>query len=173
MVEINILEGVTVDVEEDQLRVTGKLGSNTRRFNSKLLHLDINNGKINVEPNQKKQVFKKANMAAISFSKEVKDDIKGVSEYFEILMEAVYSHFPITMEVKGSNLNIKNMLGERSPRMAKILGDTKIDIKGNDIKIYGTKHEDVSQTAANIRKASKVRGKDERIFQDGIYHSLS
>ncbi|EQD42534.1 ribosomal protein L6, partial [mine drainage metagenome] len=37
---------------------------------------------------------------------------------------------------------------------------------------YGSKHDDVSQTAANITKACKVRAKDERIFQDGIYYKM-
>lgn len=168
-----MLEGVTANIEGDNLQINGKLGSNTRKFNSKFLDVSINNDKLVITPNPKKHIFKKANMAAISFSKEVKNDVKGVSEYFEILMEAVYAHFPITMEVKESNLNIKNIFGERSPRSAKIIGNTKIEIKNNILKIYGTKLEDVSQTAANIRKATKVKGKDERIFQDGIYRSLS
>jgi len=42
-------------------------------------------------------------------------------------------------------------------------------VKGEDIIVQGTNIEDVSQTAANIEKATKVKKKDPRVFLDGIY----
>ncbi len=173
MVEIDILDGVTVDMDSDKVKISGALGSNSRKFNDKFLHIKIGDGKIEINPNSEKKVSKKSNMVAIAFSKEIRSDIRGVLEYFEIRMEVVYSHFPMTMEVKGARFNIKNMLGEEFPRTAKIIGDTKIEIKDKEIRIYGTRYEDVSQTAANIKKTTKVKEKDERVFQDGIYYSLS
>ena len=62
------------------------------------------------------------------------------------------------------------MLGERHPRFAKIIGDTKIEVKEKILRIYGTKLEDVTQTAANIKKICKIRKKDIRVFQDGVYY---
>jgi large subunit ribosomal protein L6 len=35
--------------------------------------------------------------------------------------------------------------------------------------VQGTNIEDVSQTAANIQQATKIKNKDPRVFLDGIY----
>ncbi len=172
MISINIPEGITVKLESGVLIVSGKLGSNTREFNQKLISVGVERASVRIEPNEKKHIAKRANMAAIAFASEVRNDIKGVAEPYMIDMEVVFSHFPITVEVSGRTINIKNMLGERFPRTADIAGDTKVEVKGKEVHIHGPKREDVSQTAANVRKACKVRGRDERIFQDGIYYSI-
>lgn len=80
-------------------------------------------------------------------------------------------HFPIALEVKGNTLLIKNLFGERIPREAKIVGDTKLEVKGQEIIVKGVDIYDVGQTITNIRKACKVKQKDTRIFQDGIYEA--
>jgi len=64
---------------------------------------------------------------------------------------------------------IENFTGERSPRMARIMGEAKVVVKGDDVIVQGINIEDVSQTAANIEKATKVKVKDPRVFLDGIY----
>ncbi|UCH70303.1 MAG: 50S ribosomal protein L6, partial [Candidatus Bathyarchaeota archaeon] len=51
----------------------------------------------------------------------------------------------------------------------KIMGDSKIVVKGEDVIIQGINIEDVGQTAANIESATKVKNKDPRVFLDGIY----
>jgi len=42
-------------------------------------------------------------------------------------------------------------------------------VKGEDVIVQGLDIEDVSQTAANIERATKVKRKDPRVFLDGIY----
>ena len=64
---------------------------------------------------------------------------------------------------------ISNFLGERKPRSAKIMGDSKVEIKGDTVVVSGIDKELVGQTMANIEQATKVRGFDIRVFQDGIY----
>jgi large subunit ribosomal protein L6 len=84
-------------------------------------------------------------------------------------LKIVFSHFPITAKVVGQYLTITNFTGERSPRKAKIMGNTKVMVKGEDIIVQGINLEDVSQTAANIQNSTKIRRKDPRVFLDGIY----
>lgn len=104
-----------------------------------------------------------------TFAAHLRNMIEGVTIGFEYDMKIVYSHFPMKTAVKGDKFIIENFLGERSPRQAKILGDTKIQVKGNDVVLTGTDIEAVSQTAANIERATKIWGYDPRVFQDGIY----
>ncbi|MEM2385595.1 MAG: 50S ribosomal protein L6, partial [Candidatus Bathyarchaeia archaeon] len=51
----------------------------------------------------------------------------------------------------------------------KIVGNAKVRISGDDVIVQGISIEDVSQTAANIEQATKIRRKDPRVFLDGIY----
>jgi large subunit ribosomal protein L6 len=44
-----------------------------------------------------------------------------------------------------------------------------VKIEPEDIIVEGVNLEDVSQTAANIEQATRVRKKDPRVFLDGIY----
>ena len=98
-----------------------------------------------------------------------KNMIKGVTEGFEYKMKTVFSHFPIKTSVEGNEFIIQNFLGERSARKAKILDGVKIDIKGEDITVHGINKEKVGQTVANIEKATSVKRRDTRVFQDGVY----
>ena len=95
--------------------------------------------------------------------------IDGVTTGYAIKLTTVYSHFPITVEVKGSEVHIKNFLGEKSDRIAKIQGATKVTASKQDLTVTGMDKEDVGQTAANIHQATRIVGRDNRRFQDGIY----
>ena len=69
----------------------------------------------------------------------------------------------------GDHLTISNFTGERNPRKVKIMGGTKVIVKGEDIIVQGIDLEHVSQTAANIQDGTKITNKDPRVFLDGIY----
>jgi large subunit ribosomal protein L6 len=84
-------------------------------------------------------------------------------------MKIVYAHFPIKTAIKGDTFVVENFLGEKCPRKTKILGDTKVTVKGDQVLLNGPNVEDVGQTAANIERATKIKGFDPRVFQDGIY----
>ena len=64
---------------------------------------------------------------------------------------------------------VKNFLGERIPRKAKILPGVDVKVQGDFITVQSISKDAAGQTAANIETMMKVRGKDRRIFQDGIY----
>ena len=49
------------------------------------------------------------------------------------------------------------------------MGDTKVEVKGQDIILTGIEREDVGQTMGNIEQACRITKFDRRIFQDGIY----
>ena len=88
---------------------------------------------------------------------------------YEYEMKIVYSHFPITVEQRGDIMYIKNFIGERGDRSARLIGDIKIRTTEDEIFISGINIEHVSQSAANIQQACKIRDKDRRVFLDGIY----
>jgi large subunit ribosomal protein L6 len=96
--------------------------------------------------------------------------INGAEANYIYKMKIVYAHFPINVNIKEKKVSIENFLGERSPRFAKIQGEkTKVKADADDVTIESPYIEDVGQTAANIRLVTKIKRKDPRVFQDGIY----
>jgi large subunit ribosomal protein L6 len=172
MIEIEIKEGVKAEMKDNRVVVTGKLGANTRRFNSSLLSIKIEQNKLVIDHTKDKRLEEKAKNAEKAMAKEIANDMRGVNEYYELRMKSIHAHFPITVEAKGNAISINNIIGERVPRIAKMAGNTKVEIKGQNVRLYGTSIDEVSQTAANIRKACKMRNKDIRVFQDGLYFEV-
>jgi large subunit ribosomal protein L6 len=95
--------------------------------------------------------------------------VTGVTKGYTYKVKVVYAHFPITVKTKGKQILVENFVGERSPRIAEIVGDTKVSVEGDDVIVKGVSVEDVGQTAANVELATKIKRKDQRIFLDGLY----
>ena len=95
--------------------------------------------------------------------------ITGVTKGYQYKLKIVFSHFPISVKLQDKSVLIENFTGERRPRRIKLIGNVKVKIEPDDIIVEGTNLEEVSQTAANIEQATRVRNKDPRVFLDGIY----
>lgn len=172
MYELNIPENTTVTLNGNEISVKGKLGSTTKRLNTKLILMKIEGSKITIDHTVKnKRLAHKAELAGTALNNELKDAMKYVNEGLTTKMKVLYAHFPMSLELKGKELLLKNVFGEKVPRRAGIVGDTKVEIKGQDVTIKGVDRYDVGQTIANIRGACKARGYDTRVFQDGLYVS--
>ena len=164
---IPIPEDVTVTINGSEVTVKGNGGEIKRNFNHNKITISNDEENVTVKvafPNKKD----KAMVGTIR--SHISNMIYGVDHGFTYKMKIVYAHFPMTVKVQGKIVTIDNFLGERSPRKAKIIGDdVKVSVKGEDVKITVIKKEHVGQTMANIEQATKIKGRDPRIFQDGIY----
>lgn len=107
-----------------------------------------------------------------TYASHIRNMITGVTQGFKCEMKMVYSHFPIKLVVKEDELVIENFLGEKFPRRARIMGEAKVEVKGDQVNVTGNDIENVGQTAANIERATKIKNFDPRVFQDGIYITL-
>jgi large subunit ribosomal protein L6 len=104
-----------------------------------------------------------------TYAAHVGNMIEGVTRGFTYRLKVVYSHFPMKVSVRGQEVFIENFLGEKFPRRATVRGKTRVEVKGDQVLASGPSLEDVGQTAANIEQATKIKDKDPRVFQDGIY----
>jgi len=163
---IEIPEGVGVKIEGRVVTVNGEKGELTQDFSHAPISIQLDGKKVIVQVN-----WPRKREAALvgTVSSHIQNMIIGVTKGFTYKLKIVFSHFPISVKVREKTVVIENFTGERSPRTAKMMGDTKVIVKGEDIIVQGTNIEDVSQTAANIEKATKVKKKDPRVFLDGIY----
>jgi large subunit ribosomal protein L6 len=104
-----------------------------------------------------------------TYAAHIQNMIRGVTDGWTYTMKAVFNHFPIKMTVQGEQFLVENFLGERAARTARIVPGVKITVKGADVTLEGVDLAAVSQTAANIENCTKIRNKDIRVFQDGVY----
>jgi large subunit ribosomal protein L6 len=165
--EIEVPENVNVRMEGNILTISGRLGT---------LHKDITKLPVTVDIKDKKIVIKplgmrKKDLAMTNTTKSITQSmIKGVERGFTYKLKVVYAHFPISVKTKGKEIHVENYFGERAPRVSHIIGDaTKVNVVGEDVIVQGPSLEDVSQTAANIEFSTKLKGKDQRVFLDGLY----
>ncbi len=164
--EIIIPDNVEITLESDNLTVKGEKGSISRIFSYPKIDLKIESNVIKIHC---KNPRKKEKALMGTFVAHINNMIKGVTEEFEYKMKTVFSHFPIKTSVEGNEFVIQNFLGERSPRKAKILEGVTVEAKGDDVTARGVDKEKVGQTVANIERATKVKKRDIRVFQDGVY----
>ncbi|OGS62142.1 MAG: 50S ribosomal protein L6 [Euryarchaeota archaeon RBG_19FT_COMBO_69_17] len=163
---VRIPEGVQVRLEGDDVVVAGKGHTLRRKLGHPRVRIAVQGGEVSVTS---EYPTKREKALVGTYAAHVRNLILGVTQGFEYEMKVVYSHFPVKVGVKGAEVIIENFLGEKHPRRARILGDTKVEVSGDQVLLRGPDIEAVSQTAANIEQATRIRGFDQRVFQDGIY----
>jgi large subunit ribosomal protein L6 len=161
--EIEIPGNVNIKLESYTLTLKGPKGEITKKFPMKIKH-EGNKFIIehkNATKNQKKLI--KTSMA------HIKNMINGVLEGYEYSLQICSVHFPMNVTATKENVIIKNFLGETKERKAVILPNVSVEIKGDIIKVSAADIEAAGQTSANIESSLRVKNKDRRIFQDGIW----
>jgi large subunit ribosomal protein L6 len=165
-IQIKVPEGLNANYDNEIITIKGENGELSRTFSHPKIMIKVNNNIIEVSA---KNVIKKEKALIGTYVAHIKNMIKGIDEGFIYKMKTVFSHFPIKTAVEGDNFVIQNFLGERSSRKAKILEGVKVEVKGDDVTVQGIDKEKVGQTVANIERATKIKKRDVRIFQDGVY----
>ena len=159
-------DGVDVSLAGKKVTVKGNKGTLTRDFSFVPISIEANGKTIRVWAKWPRK--KEAALVGTIYS-HIQNMISGASKGFSYKLKIVFSHFPISVKVQGKTVLIENFTGERRARRVKMLGDVQVKVQTEDIIVQGINLEDVSQTAANIEQATKVKNKDPRVFLDGIY----
>jgi large subunit ribosomal protein L6 len=164
--EVQVPQGVTASMSERTLSIKGKLGEARKDFDKVSVNIGVEGNKVIISPFSKK---KKDNVIINTVASHVSNMITGVTKGYTYRLKVVYAHFPISVKTKGNQVLVENFVGERSPRIAQIVGGCKVSVEGDDVVVKGVSVEEVGQTAANVELATKIRRKDQRIFLDGVY----
>ena len=156
---VDVPDNVQVEIikEQGSLTITGPLGTLERKFTHPKIKIVQKNNQISVIcllPRQKE------NALVGTWAAHINNMIHGVTKGFEYKMKIVYSHFPIKTHVKDNELIIENFLGEKQSRIAKIVGETKVKVSGDQIIINGIDLEKAGQSMANIEHATKIKNYD-------------
>jgi large subunit ribosomal protein L6 len=157
---IDIPEGVNVRVENHTVIAKGPAGEVRKTFSKE--------ASVKVSGNAA-EVTAKDKMMTNTVEAILRCMVLGAKSGYKTNLKLIYAHFPITLEIKGKDISVKNFLGEKQARKARVMGTTKVEAKGQSVTISGPDKEDVGQTIANLRTAMRIKDKDPRVFQDGIY----
>ncbi len=163
---IEIPEDVSVTVEGKTVQVSGTKGTLVKTFPEPQTTINLEGNELVAAT----WINRKRTRALVgTVVAHVRNMIIGVQHGYTYEMKIVYSHFPITVEIHGEIVYIKNFIGERGIRKARLIGNVDVKTTEDEVIISGVDIEHVSQSAANIQLATKIRDKDRRVFLDGIY----
>tara|TARA_B110000438_G_scaffold301469_1_gene356438 strand:- start:2113 stop:2661 length:549 start_codon:yes stop_codon:yes gene_type:complete len=167
---IELAEGIGCAISDGMVTLSKDGKSIAREFINPRVSVTMNDGNPEVFcdlPRRKDKAL------AGTWAAHLRNMNKGLSVGFEYRLKAVYSHFPMTLKVEGSVLKINNLFGERVPRKAELPwspADVTVKVENKtEVVVTGVDKEKVGQTSANIERACRIRGRDRRVFQDGVY----
>ncbi|MHB8634535.1 MAG: 50S ribosomal protein L6 [Thermoplasmatota archaeon] len=165
---IPVPSGVTATVgpNGNHTVIKGPKGKLERPFRSPSVKVRLDGNTIVVS---KELPRRKEKAIAGTYAAHIVNMIHAVQSGWIYRLKAVYNHFPIKMTLQGESFLVENFLGERAPRTAKVAPGVKVTVKGPDVTLEGIDLHAVAQTAANIENCTRIRNKDIRVFQDGVY----
>ncbi len=167
MYKMNIPEGLSLEMNETGvIKVKGAKGEATRQLMHPLVSIKKEgNGLTLISKSSKKKSKRMVN----SYHAHIMNLFRGVKEGFTYKLKICSGHFPMTVKQEGEKIVVSNFLGEKIPRTAQIMPGAKVKIDKDTIIVDAPNVEVAGQTAANIEIATRIRGRDRRTFQDGIY----
>lgn len=164
--KIEIPEGVKVEINGKEMTVSFKENKNSREFDLRNLELSVNDKEIIIS---EKKATKDDKRMMNTIASHIKNLLEGVVNPYEYKLKICFSHFPITVEIKGKEAIIKNFLGERSARRLKIMEGANVKVDKEIITVTSSNKEIAGQAAANFENITRIPNRDRRIFQDGIF----
>ncbi len=125
-------------------------------------------GKILISSEKKSRKEKRA---MNTFKAHFKNALQGFEKKYVYKLQISAVHFPMTVTYDKAKraLAIKNFLGEKIPRVAHILPGVEVKVEKEFVIIESHDRHAAGQSAANIEQATRVSGRDRRVFQDGVW----
>lgn len=165
--EIKIPDGIIATIEKNEI-VMKKDNKEVRRKLNPIIDIKINGNQITIS--SKKNTRKEKKMFG-SMKAHVRNMLVGLTDGFIYKLQAVSVHFPITLKVdeQKNELLVKNFLGEKKDRVIKLIPGVQVKINKDIIELSSPDIEKAGLTASNIEKGTKIRFRDRRVFQDGIF----
>ena len=164
--EIELMPGVTAQLEGNLLKVKGPKGEVSRVFMHPKITISLEGNKVVLFA--PKSTKREKTMIG-SFESHIVNMIKGVQVPFVYKLKICSGHFPMNVSVAGNEVVIKNFLGEAVARKVTIIKGAEVKVNGEEITVTSADIEVAGQTAAKIESACRITNRDRRIFQDGCY----
>jgi len=165
--EIEFNDGINATFENGELTMKKDKDEIKRKLNP-IINIKVEGNKVVLSA---KKTTKRERKNFGSMKAHIRNMIKGLKEPFKYRLQSGSVHFPMTLKVERekNELHIKNFLGEKKDRVVKLLPDVEVTVNKDIIEVICVDIEKAGIVAANIEKGTKIRNRDRRVFQDGIY----
>ncbi|MFH1649372.1 MAG: 50S ribosomal protein L6 [Candidatus Woesearchaeota archaeon] len=164
--DITFPPAVEVGVSVGVMTFKGPKGTVTRNLSNPSVLISVAGSVVHLKPKKQTQREKKL---IRTYAAHLRNMAKGVTEGHLYKLKICSGHFPMSVTIKGQNLEIKNFIGEKVPRTTTIPEGVSVKIEGDMIIAEGIDKEKVGDAAARIEQLTRRPNFDARIFQDGIY----
>lgn len=165
--EIEIPQGINA-FRENEFIILKKDSNEIKRKLNEVIDAKIEGNKITIST--KKSTKRERKMFGTTIA-HINNMIKGLTKNFKYKLQVASVHFPITLihDKTTNELVVKNFLGEKKDRRIKLIEGVNVKLNKDTIELDSADIEKAGQAAANIENGTKVRKRDRRIFQDGIF----
>lgn len=135
-------------------------------FSGFRVHAESGKVLISSEKNSRKE-----KRAMNTFKAHLKNALQGFEKKYVYKLQISAVHFPMTVTYDKTkrSLVIKNFLGEKIARVAHILPGVEVKVEKDFVIVESHDRPAAGQSAANIEQATRVSGRDRRVFQDGVW----
>lgn len=166
--EVKIPSGVDITVDNYILKIKGPKGEVIKDFtNPRLIITKKDNSLLISSPRQKQT--RKDKMFINGCVSNINGIILGVLSGYEAKMKICSGHFPMAVSIDNKIFVVKNFLGEKVPRKIGLIEGVNVKLEGENVKLSGCDKEKVGLAAAIIERLCRIRNRDLRVFQDGIW----
>ena len=163
---VEIPDGVQMTVDRKKISVSGPKGQIERQFVCPTIKIEVQGNELSVSTESSRKA-KKA--LAGTIAAHARNMVIGVTKGYEYALKSVYKHFPMVCKVEGNKFLVDNFIGEKFPRTTTIPEGVEVKVNGPDITVTGINKELVGITISRIEQSTRLKSRDRRVFQDGIY----
>ena len=165
--KIEIPESVNLEVDARTVKVRGPAGENVLTIRNAVIGVKKENSSIVLF--SRGNFTKREKRLINTNAAHIRNMIRGSLKPYEYKLKICSGHFPMSVSLEKESIIVKNFLGEKIARKAKVVNGSNVTIKGDEITVTSSNKEVAGQTAANIEQCTRITNKDRRVFQDGIY----
>ena len=122
---VKLPETVNADIDGYRVKISGPKGDVIRRMASKLVSIKVEDNKVILIPASQNR---KCRRVANTFRAHIKNSIRGVMHGFEYKLKICSGHFPMNVTVDKSYVKVSNFLGEKMPRLGRIIEEIKVRV---------------------------------------------
>ncbi len=163
---VEIPNGINVNVEGSTIKVRGSKEEIIKKINSSRIKIKNENNKLNFSVEGSSRKDKDILNTIVAHFRNM---LEGANSTYTYKLKVCSGHFPMNVTVDKEKVIIKNFIGEKLPRVAKIIQGVQVKVNGDIIIVESNDKDKAGQVSANIEIATKIPHKDRRVFQDGIF----
>jgi large subunit ribosomal protein L6 len=163
---VEVPAAVTVSIKDAVVAVKGPKGEISRRLWAPNVRVAAEKEKVTIKA---ENATRREKMHMGTIRSHIRNMIAGVQNPFLFKLKICSSHFPMNVAVSGTQLVVKNFLGEKVPRAIAFDKDVSVKIAGDVIEVSSPDLEAAGRVASKFEGLTFVNNRDRRVFQDGIY----